>query len=119
VIAAAVRGTFQPVITGVLLGELVRNLRWQVPAGLEIFIQLFEAVDFIVIPEAPEDEIARWRDSGFETDAPIVTAAFLADIDYFCTGDRKLLARLTAVQPPFASVTPRVLLAILQRPGAI
>ena len=97
----------------------MRNLRSKVPGGVESFIRLFEALDFVVIPEAPEDEIARWRDSGFGTDAPIVAAAFEADIDYFCTGDRKLFARLTGVRPPFPVVTPRVLLPFLQQQGAM
>jgi len=51
-----------------------------------------------VAPEAPDEEIARWRDAGLGTDAPTVAAAVLAEADYFCTGDRRLLDKASLMQ---------------------
>ena len=81
-----------------VLGELARNLRRKAPYLIRDLEQLLIAATLEVVPEALDDEIARWRDAGLGTDAPIVAAAVLAEVDYFCTGDRRLLEKASLMQ---------------------
>jgi hypothetical protein len=76
--------------------------------------QFLTATTLEVAPEAPDEEIARWRDAGLGTDAPIVAAAVLAEVDYFCTGDRRLLSKVSLIERAgLRVVTPGELLEAL------
>jgi len=97
-----------------VLGELARNLRRKEPHLMRDLEEVLTAATLEVVPEAPDDDIARWRDAGLGTDAPIVAAAVLSEVDYFCTGDRRLLDKAPLMeQAGLRVVTPGELLAKL------
>src|SRR3972149_8752093 len=74
----ATEGMVQGTVSQVVLGELARNLRRKAPYLIRDLEQLLIAATLEVVPEALDDEIARWRGGGLGTDAPIVAAAVLA-----------------------------------------
>lgn len=88
----AAEGVFQAVVSRAVLRELARNLINKAPNALGRAEAMFENVDFEVAPEAPL-ALARLQDATLGTDAPIIAAAIAANVDYFCTGDRRLLER--------------------------
>ena len=87
----AALGLVQPVITSVVLDELVRNLRRKAPAALARLERVFSAVSFEVALDASVEETERWSRAGLGSDAPMIAAAIGAGVDYFCTGDRRVL----------------------------
>jgi hypothetical protein len=114
VLQCATEGMVQGTVSQVVLGELARNLRRKAPYLIRDLEQLLIAATLEVVPEALDDEIARWRDAGLGTDAPIVAAAVLAEVDYFCTGDRRLLEKASLMQRAgLRVVTPGDLLEAL------
>jgi predicted nucleic acid-binding protein len=98
VLQCATEGIVQGTVSQVVLGELARNLRRKAPHLMRELEQLLTAATLEVVPEARDEEITRWRDAGLGTDAPIVAAAVLAEVDYFCTGDRRLLEKASLMQ---------------------
>lgn len=114
IIQWATEGAVQAVVSQVVLVELARNLRRKAPHLMRDLEQFLTATTLEVAPEAPDEEIARWRDAGLGTDAPIVAAAVLAEVDYFCTGDRRLLGKVSLMERAgFRVVTPGELLEAL------
>jgi predicted nucleic acid-binding protein len=95
---AAGLGQYQIVASRLVLNELVRNLRTKSPGSLVKLERVLREVKFEMVPHPPDEEITRWRDAGLGTDAPIVAAAVLAEVDYFCTGDRRLLEKASLMQ---------------------
>lgn len=77
--------------------------------------EVLTAATLEVVPEAPDDDIVRWRDAGLGTDAPIVAAAVLSEVDYFCTGDQRLLEKASLMERAgLRVVTPGELLDKLE-----
>jgi putative PIN family toxin of toxin-antitoxin system len=114
IIQWATEGAVQAVVSQVVLVELARNLRRKAPHLMRDLEQFLTATTLEVAPEAPDEEIARWRDAGLGTDAPIVAAAVLAEVDYFCTGDRRLLSKASLIERAgLRVVTPGELLEAL------
>ena len=93
ILQRATEGMVQAVVSPLVLVELARNLRRKEPYLMRDLEQFLTSTTLDVAPEAPDEEIARWRDAGLGTDAPIVAAAVLAEVDYLCTGDQRLLNR--------------------------
>ncbi len=89
----AARGQFQPVVSRTVLDELVRNLRNKAARALPVWEKIFREVSFEIAVEPPRREIDRWLGMGLGSDAPIIAAALHARVDYFCTGDRRVLGR--------------------------
>ena len=89
----AARGQFQPVVSRTVLDELVRNLRNKAARALPVWEKIFREVSFEIAVEPARREIDRWLRKGLGSDAPIIAAALLARVDYFCTGDRRVLKR--------------------------
>ncbi len=96
----------QAVVSSVVLGELARNLRRKEPRVKRDLEQLLTSTALDVAPEAPDSEIIRWRDAGLGTDAPLVAAAVLAEVDYLCSGDRRLLDQASLVERAGLRVAP-------------
>lgn len=91
--------------------ELVRNVMSKSPQIYERMLNVFRTVHFEVVSEAPDEAIIVWRDVGFGTDAPVLAAAALAQVDAFCTGDRGILGKETICESfGLTVVTPRWLL---------
>jgi predicted nucleic acid-binding protein len=95
---AAGLSRYQVVVSRLVLDELVRNLRSKSPSSLPKLERVFAEVRFEIVSDPPNEEIRRWRDAGLGTDAPIVAAAVLAEVDYFCTGDRRLLSKASLIE---------------------
>ena len=111
---AAALGDFQAVVSRAVLDELVRNLRKKAPASLPRLQRLFTEVRFEIVPDPPDEEIIGWRDVSLGSDAPIVAAALLAEVDYLCTGDQRLLHKASlAERAGLRVVTPAELLEAL------
>ena len=94
---ACALGQFQAVVSRVVLDELARNLRTKAPAALPALERVFKEVSFEMADDPPERATQRWFDAGLGSDAPIIVAALAAamhsGVDYFCTGDRRVLAQ--------------------------
>ncbi len=89
---ACALGQFQAGVSRVVLDELARNLRTKAPAALPRLERVFREVSFEMADDPPERETQRWFDAGLGSDAPIIAAAMGVGVDYFCTGDRRVLA---------------------------
>lgn len=90
---ACALGQFQAVVSRVVLDELARNLRTKAPAALPALERVFKEVSFEMADDPPERATQRWFDAGLGSDAPIIAAAMHSGVDYFCTGDRRVLAQ--------------------------
>ncbi len=90
---AAAFGRYIPVICRVVVDEVVRNLRKKAPQALGSLERTFQEVSFEMAPEPRGSEVKRWAGAGFGSDAPVLAAAIEAEVDYFCTGDKRLRAR--------------------------
>jgi len=98
ILEAATTGDIQAVVSGGVLVELLRNMRRKAPAmlaGLELFLR---STPLEIVPEPSPQDTAPWSQAGLGTDAPIVAAAVLAEVDYFCTGDRRLLEKASIME---------------------
>jgi hypothetical protein len=110
----ATEGSFEPVISGIVLDELVRNLHRKAPESLRELHALLSSLTLEVAAVPSDAEIIRWRDAGFGTDAPIIAAAVLNEIDYLCTGDRGILDRAAlCLEAGLKVIRPADLLALL------
>ncbi len=89
----AARGQFQPVVSRTVLDELVRNLRNKATRALPVWEKIFRDVSFEIAGEPPRRKIDRWLEMGLGSDAAIIAAALHARVDYFCTGDKRVLGR--------------------------
>ena len=63
-LSAATAGQFTPVISGLVLDELVRNLKRKAPQALPRLAALLLTTPFEVVAAPPDPEIIRWRDAG-------------------------------------------------------
>ncbi len=112
---AAALGQFQAVVSRAVLDELVRNLRKKAPTVLPRLERVFRQVSFDIVPDPPREQVERWSDAGFASDSRIVAAAVLAEVDYFCTGDRRLLGKASLVEKAgLPVVTPGELVEALE-----
>jgi len=110
----AVAGRLIGVVSQEVLSELSRNLLRKAPHLLSRMGELVLGAYFEIVPDPPDQDIVRWRDAGFGTDAPIVAAAILASVDYFCTGDRRLPGKAALIEKAGPrAVTPTEMAGIL------
>ena len=99
-----------------VLDELARNIHAKAPELEQEAQLLFLAVDFEVVRRPGQAEVEPWAEAGFGTDAPIIAAALLAEVDFICTGDRHLLQVLPNFDLPCRTVSPAQMLAIIEGP---
>lgn len=98
-------------VSNVVLDELVRNITSKRAALFPYLSTMLKDLHPEVIGDPPDDEIVVWRDAGFGTDAPVLAAANLAQVDAFCTGDRGILTKADyCASFGLTIVTPRWLL---------
>lgn len=108
---AASTGKFEPVVTSLVLTELVTNLQAKSPPLIPRLTSILDSLNFEIISEANDEVIIEWRDAGFSTDAPILAAAAVAGVDLFCTGDRGIQSRSSfALTKGLRVISPRALL---------
>jgi len=93
VVDLAGAGAFVPVISTAVVRELAQSLQRKAPRAIERADRILAEVRFELAGEAAGSAIERWRNATLGTDAPIIAAALAAEVDYFCTGDRRILAR--------------------------
>jgi predicted nucleic acid-binding protein len=98
ILEAATTGNIQAVVSGGVLVELLRNMRRKAPALLVNLELLLRGTPLEVVPEPSPQDTAPWSQAGLGTDAAIVAAALLAEVDHFCTGDRRLLEKASLMQ---------------------
>ncbi len=117
-LGAAALGQIQPVVSRTVLDELVPNLRRKAPAALPAWERIFRDVPFQMAVEPSREEIERWLGAGLRSDAPIIAAAVTAGVDYFCTGDRRVLVRgRDGAFGGLQIVSPAELVRVLQEGG--
>jgi predicted nucleic acid-binding protein len=97
-IEATVAGQFTPVVSSVVLGEFVRNVVAKQPQLVSLVALLLQSVPLEIAREGSSRDIALWRDVTFGTDAPVIAAALLAEVDYLCTGDNGIHAKSNLLQ---------------------
>jgi putative PIN family toxin of toxin-antitoxin system len=113
-VRSALAGEIDIVISQEVISELSRNLARKGPHLLGAMRELVLASAIEIVPDPPDKEITRWRDAGLGTDAPIVAAALMAEVDYLCTGDQRLLDRASLIERAgLRVVTPGELLEAL------
>jgi predicted nucleic acid-binding protein len=114
ILEAATTGTIQAVLSEGVLGELVRNIRRKAPAQLPDLELFLTNTPLEIVHQPSLLETQPWSRAGLGFDAPIVAAAALAEVDYFCTGDRRLLDRAASIERcGLRVVTPGELLEAL------
>ena len=116
VLEAATTTAIQAIISSTVLAELTRNIRRKAPHLLGLVRELVTDMEPELAQEPSDEEAERWLAAGLGTDARIVAAALDAQVDYFCTGDRRLLAR-TEVSG-LRIVSPAELVKILEQADA-
>ena len=99
-----------------VLEEVQRNLSKKVPEKIDLFRQLMQLIDPIVIADPTAAAVRAAEAYVVAKDAPIVAAAIAAQPDYLVTYDRKHL-----LEPPEVAqksglpiVTPDVIVAAVQ-----
>ena len=93
ILEAAAALAIQLVISVDVLQELTRNIHHKAPhlvGDLNRFL-LDTTVEIVATP--PDHETQRWIDAALGSDAAIIAAALHARVDYFCTGDKRVLGR--------------------------
>ena len=103
---AANKETIEVVVSQDVLRELTRNIRDKAPHVLTRLNEFLVGTPLDVVPNPPDVEILRWRRAGLESDAAIAAAVAHSDVDYFCTGDKRLIARLRGESLAALIVTP-------------
>lgn len=89
--ATRVETEVQFVVSVDVLTELTRNIRRKAPQLLPDLNGFLTSARLEFV-NPPEEEIRRWLGE-FGSDASVVAGALAAQVDYLCTGDRRLLAR--------------------------
>jgi predicted nucleic acid-binding protein len=114
VLEAATAASVQAVVSTGVLVELVRNMRRKAPAQMADLERFITDTPLEVVPEPAAEHTEPLSQAGLGSDAPIVAAAVLAEVDYFCTGDRRLLGKVSLMERAgFRVVTPGELLEAL------
>ena len=109
----AARRAFVVVLSRAVISELVNNLQRKAPRSLSAIERFFEASQLEAVRTPPAGAVRLWTARGLTTDARLAAAATLAQVDYLCTGDRKLREVVTASSDGPPVVTPRQLLDLL------
>jgi len=93
VLEAAFERRITAIVSVDVLRELIRNVRNKAPHLAPAIGEFLVAASVEFAGGPAPDEILRWYNAGFGSDAPIVAAALATDVEYLCTGDRGLLRR--------------------------
>jgi predicted nucleic acid-binding protein len=111
ILEAAAAGNIQAVVSTGVLVELIRNLRRKAPAQVADLGRFITDTPLEVVPEPAAEHTEPWSQAGLGSDAAIVAAALLAEVDYLCTGDRRLLEKASLIEREgLRVVTPGALL---------
>ena len=98
----------QVVVSSQVLSELVRSVKSKVPTRLADVRELIESGAFETAVNPQHDAVGEAETAGVNRDdAPIVAAALDSDVQYFVTGDRRLLTEIKNIDPPFRALSPR------------
>lgn len=112
IINAITAGRIALVTSVDIIVELTRNVRDKAPYLLPVLGEFFvDAKPEFASP--PEGEILRFEEAEFGSDAAIMAAVVAAQVDYFCTGDRRFRLR-AAETGQVRVVTPRELASLLE-----
>jgi hypothetical protein len=76
-----------------VLQELARNIRRKAPHLVGHLNRFLVDTPLEIAADPPEYETRRWYGAGLGSDASVIAAALTAGVDYFCTGDRRVLRR--------------------------
>ena len=101
------------VVSPDVLAELVRNIQRKAPY-LSAEVSSFLQGTALEVVEPSKAQTDRLHQQGFGTDAPIVAAAAGAEVDYFCSGDRRLLERVRRARRGLRAASPAELLRLLE-----
>lgn len=93
ILGAVTTGIIRAVVSTAVLGELVRNMRRKSPAQLADLDHFLRGTSLEVVGEPSSDDTEPWSRAGLGSDAAIVAAAVLSEVDYLCTGDRRILEK--------------------------
>jgi len=106
--------SIQAVVSQLVIEETLRTVRAKASAALPDLFDWLVSSPPEVVPDPSDEEVsAALVDINFD-DAPIWAAAVAADVDYFVTGDRRLLREACAAQKALTVLTPRELIDQLE-----
>ena len=109
-------GAIRAVVSQLVLEEAVRVARAKLPAiQHRLRDWLFAATPEVAAEPRDNDVVEVAAVVNFD-DAPIVAAALAAGVDYFVTGDRRLLREFRVAQTTITVLTPRELVERTKRP---
>ena len=97
ILEAATAEDIRAVVSEGVLVELIRNIRRKAPGQIADLERLLTGTHLEVVPEPSARDTEPWSRAGLGSDAPVVAAAVLAEVDYFCTGDQRLLDKASLV----------------------
>jgi putative PIN family toxin of toxin-antitoxin system len=113
VLLAIRNNQFRVVLSRKVLEEVTRNLRAKVPAVLPAFLEWVERTEIELIRDGSDAASKQWHELGLEHDASIVASAIDAEVDYICTGDRRLREVVSRRVESPKVITPRHLVELL------
>ena len=111
------RGNVTAVVSRQVLGEVLRVIRRKLPGGVERFRDLLRGAPPMVTADPQAQTVSRVMVTVNEDDAPIVAAALDAGVDYFVTGDLRLLKEVRRLPGAPRAVSPRELLDLIEAPA--
>nr|ANA08070.1 hypothetical protein 5G4_041 [uncultured bacterium 5G4] len=114
ILRACREGIFEGVISDDVIHEVVGNLARKSPGSLNDIEPWLEEAAPDVAPHPTFLETEVWFERGFGPDAPIAAAAYRAEVDFLCTGDRLFRERWNNLQSTPKAVSPRELLEFLE-----
>jgi putative PIN family toxin of toxin-antitoxin system len=105
----------QVVVSAQVLRELVRNVSVKSPENLALLRELIFAGNLEIAVNPSKSATAAVFPRVNWDDAPIVAAAIAADVDYFVTGDKRLVTEIITLNPPFRTASPRELVEAISQ----
>ncbi len=93
ILEAATAVAIQLVVSIDVLQELTRNIHHKAPHLAGDLNRFLVDTTVEIVTSPPDHETQRWINAGLGSDAAIIAAALHARVDYFCTGDKRVLGR--------------------------
>jgi len=99
-----------PVLTPVTgaynIKEVERNLAAKLPAVLPLFRSCLRTVGFEIVPLPEHKNLASLAGLTSEMDLPVLASAFLGEVDFLVTGDKREMLKIRKHNLPFTILSP-------------
>lgn len=113
IIDLGMAGSVQLVTSVDVVTEFTRNIARKAPHLLLVVSEVLLQAELEYVT-ADDNDVQQYREAGFGSDAAIVAAAVAAEVDYFCTGDKRLVERVRRARLDLRAVSAAELLRLLE-----